>query len=166
MADIHFEQPAPVPLNPALDALGKVLRGIAGQEASWKGFALHANLGEAGLPDVGYIAVPIQLTIGESTPGINQIPIAIRAASHPGSFPVFQGAIAVEMSGNSASMFSLGGSYDVPLGVIGSLVNAALVRGLAERSLQRFLTDIAQACTAFVEKREADFMRYSVFHTW
>ncbi|MGD0969003.1 MAG: hypothetical protein ABR949_12055 [Candidatus Aquilonibacter sp.] len=160
MPAIRYEQMLAVPPTPIHSALGEILQGIADQDGAWKDFALHASLGEAGLPDVGYLAVPIHLTIGEVVAGVNQFPITIRAAKHPESFPVFEGSVAADMSGNSGSMLSLGGNYDVPLGVFGSLVNAGLVRGLAEHSLQNFLADIAMASVARVERREAEYVRY------
>lgn len=160
MPAIRYEQLLAVAPAPIHSALGEILQGIADQDGAWKDFALHATLGEAGLPDVGYLAVPIHLTIGQVIPGVNQFPIVIRAASHPESFPVFEGAVAAEMSGNASSLLSLGGTYDVPLGVFGSLVNGALVRGLAEHSLRNFLADLAMASVARVEQREAEYIRY------
>jgi hypothetical protein len=159
MPAVRYEQMLAVAPTPIHSAVGEILQGIADQDGAWKDFALHASLGEAGLPDVGYLAVPIHLTIGQVIPGVNQFPITIRAASHPESFPVFEGSVAADMSG-TGSLLSLGGTYDVPLGVFGSLVNGALVRGLAEHSLRNFLADIATASVARVEKREAEYVRY------
>lgn len=163
MPDIHLEHRVAIPLGLAFAALGEVLTGIATQESAWRGFALHADLGDAGLPNVGYIAVPIALTLTPATPGINQHIISIRAASHPESFPVFNGAIAADMAGPSGAMLTLGGSYEVPLGPIGTMLNAVAAKHLAERTLANFLADVAQACVARVEKRETEFMRYAAF---
>jgi hypothetical protein len=161
MPDVRLGEEIKIPFGIAYETLGSVLRGIANQDDSWKGFSLHVDLGDTGLPNVGYTAIPITLEVGPATPGIKQYNVTIRAARHPESFPVFEGALGQDMVGRSSSMIWLVGRYDVPLGSLGSFLDASVARGVAEKALRNFLCDIAGACVAYVEKREADFMRFA-----
>jgi hypothetical protein len=163
MVDVRLERRIDVPTGLSFHALGEVLSGIARAEKPWIGFALHVDLADAGLPDVGFVAVPVTLELGTQTPGINQYNITVHAARHPEAFPVFTGSFGADMAGQSASMLWLSGKYSVPLGPVGSLMNASLGRDVAHRSLENLLSDVANATLARVEHRESEFMRYSLF---
>jgi len=147
----------------AFGALREIVSAIAAQEAAWEGFALHVDLGDARLPDVGYIAIPVILTAKPVQPGIQQIDIAFRAARHPESFPTFDGAIGVDSTGPSGAMLWLSGEYSVPLAAAGKLFDATVLRGVAERALQNLVDDIATACRARIDKNEAAYARYRLF---
>jgi len=144
-----------VPTGMAFRALGEVLDAIAKGEGPWAGFFFHVDLGHVNLPNVGYIAIPIQLTIGKHTPGINQYRINIRAASHPTLFPVFDGQIGTDASGDETVIW-IGGSYDVPFGTAGAVFDAGVARGIAQRCVENFNEDVANAVQAMVEQRESD----------
>jgi len=76
---------------------------------------------------------------------------------------MLNGAVGADMSGHSASTLWIGGTYDVPMGSLGSLVNASVARGIAQRTLENFIEDLAVACSARIDKRESEFMHYSLF---
>jgi hypothetical protein len=160
--NVRLERALGVPAESAAQALGELLKAIADQEGMWHGFALHVSLGELRLPDVGYVAVPIQL---EVTPQeARTFEIAFHAASLPVAFPGFKGRMGLDSApGIGESMLYLFGDYDLPLHVFGKLLDAALLPRVAERSLQNFIEDIAQACEARVNKREAEFARYHFY---
>jgi hypothetical protein len=159
MTNVRLERKTNIPFGLAFETLGTILSGIADQTPLWKGFALHVDLGDAGLPSVGYVAIPIALEIGPIVPGIDQYTVTIRAARNSQTFPVFEGAMGADMVGRSASMLWLAGSYAVPLGSLGSVLNASLARGVAQRALHNFLSDVADACIANTVKRETENVR-------
>jgi len=153
------ERHVAVPYGTSLRALGEILTGIATGAKPWAGFYFHVDLEDIGLPNVGYVAIPIALTLGTQVPGINQYPVTIRAASHPQAFPTLKGAIGTDMAGNETVLW-VGGTYDVPLGLFGAIVDASLARGVAQRCLENFADDLAKALHARVEAHEADYARF------
>ncbi len=165
MAQIRLERALHVPAVSGFEALGATLDAIARQDGPWAGFALHIRLGEMHLPDVGYVAVPITLEIPARHPEARSLDISFSASSHPSAFPTFDGAMGVEENGSGESSLWLSGTYEVPLHAIGRVIDAALISGVAERTLQSFIDEIAEACTARVNKREAEFMRYRFYST-
>ena len=163
MADVRFETQLSAPPALAFGSLGEVLRDIASQEGAWEGFALHVELSVTGLPDVGYIAIPIALEVDPVEPGLMQIGTRFRAAHHPESFPVFGGAFGIDASGPSSSILWIAGTYEVPHRGVGKLVDATLLRGVAHRALDNLVSDVSVACAAIIQKREAAYARYRMF---
>jgi hypothetical protein len=157
------ERRVDVPYGLSLGTLGEILSAIAQRKGAWSGFFFHVNLGDVGLLDVGYVAIPIELTLGTHTPGINEYPVTIHAASHPKAFPALKGYIGTDMAAGNASILWLGGTYDVPMGGLGALIDAGPAHGVAQRCLQNFVDDLAEALRARVEQREAELVRYKHF---
>ncbi len=163
MSDVRIERQLGAPPALAFTALGEILRDIAAQQGGWEGFALHVDLGDAGLPDVGYVAIPIALDVLPLQPGLQQVNVAIRAARHPESFPTFSGAFGIDATGPTGAMLWSAGNYEVPLQVTGRLIDATVLRGIARKALDNLLDDVAVACRARIEKREAAYARYRLF---
>jgi hypothetical protein len=160
VSDVRLQRNLTIPPVPAYRALHEILQAIAAQEGSWRGFALHISLGDLHLADFGYVAIPIHLTLGKPHAESQAVDLSFRAAHHAGSFPTFKGSMGVDAVGPSDSILWLGGGYDVPLNVFGKLLDASLAAGAANRTLENFVDDMAAACTALVEKREAEYVRY------
>lgn len=160
MPEIRLQRSLRVPPVPAFASLKEVLAEIAAQEGAWRGFALHVSLGDLRLPDVGYVAVPIALETGETHAETRSIDMEFTAASHAASFPRFKGAAGIDTTGPSESILWLGGDYGVPLHVFGELFDRTIASGIAERTLDNLIDDLAVAIVANVEKREADYARY------
>jgi hypothetical protein len=153
-----------VPADPAAEALGYLLRAIADQEGPWRGFALHISLGDLRLPDVGYVAVPIRLTAAKHPKEAHAFDISFNASSLPAAFPGFKGEMGVEDVGSLGECtLYLRGVYELPMQFFGKLLDAALTPGVAERSLENFIDEIATACEARVNQREAEFARYRFY---
>jgi hypothetical protein len=166
MADVRLQRSMRVPPVPAFEALHEVLQGIAAQEGPWRGFALHVSLGDLHLPDVGYVSVPIALTVGKLSPETpHALEITFKARRHEQSFPTFRGSAGVDATGPSASILWLAGSYDVPFQLFGKLFDATLAAGMAERTLENLIDDLADASTARTDQREAEFVRYRFYGT-
>jgi hypothetical protein len=163
VSDVRVQRNLPIPSVPAFRALSEILPAIAAQEGNWRGFALHLALGDLRLADFGYVSVPIDLTLGQTHAEAQSVDLKFRASNHPGSFPTFTGIIGVDAMGPSGAILWLGGGYDVPLNLFGKFLDASLASGAAGKTLENFVEDIAAACTALVEKREAEYVRFRMF---
>jgi hypothetical protein len=161
--EVRLARALRVPADSAAQALGELLVAIAHQEGPWRGFALHVGLGDLHLPDVGYVAVPIDLQVEKDAHDAHTFRLAFVSANLPGAFPGFKGTMGVEPGGLGACTLHLRGSYDPPMQLFGKLLDAALTPGVAERSLENFIDEIAAACEARVNQREAEFVRYRFY---
>jgi hypothetical protein len=164
MPKVDLEKPLNVPAVPARDAASQIFRDIAANAHEWQGFALHLNLGALGLPDVGYIAIPVRLEIaGEEFEPRHQIRFTIHSRRNAEIFPVFDGSLGVDSSGPSSAQVWLGGEYELPLSGFGAFFDKAVAGRAATQTLENFLSDIAEAIAARVEKRELSLARYRLF---
>lgn len=163
MSDIRIERRLRASPAVSFGLLGEILRAIAAQNGPWEGYGFHANLAEAGLPDVGYLTIPIVLSVSPPPEGVRQYAFAVRARRHPEAFPAFEGCAGIDGSGTSGASLWISGSYEVPAGVAGKAINATLLRGLAHHVLEHFATDLERAVDAAYEKRESEFARYRFF---
>jgi hypothetical protein len=161
--EIELDRELRVPPGPASQALEEVLNGIAEQKGGWRGFALHVRLADLHLPDVGYVAIPIALTARKHPTQSEWFEVSFSAVSSPATFPTFKGTLCAKPDGPSASILHLDGTYDIPLHVLGRLLDATLIAGVATRTLENFVEDIAAACTATVDQREEEFVRYRFY---
>jgi hypothetical protein len=163
MSNVRLERNLKVPAVPAYEALRAILRAIEAQEGNWRGFALHVSLGDLHLADFGYVAVPVRIAVGREHEDARAVDLTFNAVNQPSSFPTFNGSIGMDAMGTSGAILWLGGGYDVPLLTFGKLIDATLASGVAKRSLENFIDDVAAACTALVERREAEYVRYRMF---
>lgn len=163
MPEIRLTRTLRVPADPAAEALGELLLAIARQEGPWRGFALHVSLGDLRLPDVGYVAVPIELKVERQHEAPHAFQVSFVSSNLPSAFPAFKGTIAVEQGALGESALHLNGAYELPMQLFGKLLDAAFTPGVAERSLENFLDEIAAACEARVNQREAEFIRYRFY---
>jgi hypothetical protein len=163
VSDVRWQRNLKIPAGAAYGALREILRAIAAQEGNWRGFALHVSLGDLNLADFGYVAVPVCIVVGKELQDAHAVDLTLTAVNQPSSFPTFKGSLGVDAMGTSGSILWLGGGYDVPLHVFGKLLDATLAAGVAKRTLENFIDDIAAACTAFVERREAEYVRFRMF---
>ncbi|MBV8067908.1 MAG: hypothetical protein JO113_08015, partial [Candidatus Eremiobacteraeota bacterium] len=108
-------------------------------------------------------AVPIDLKVEKDPQGVRAFHVSFVSANLPGAFPGFNGSMSVEPGGLGESTLSLRGSYDPPMRLFGKFLDAALTPGVAERSLENFIDEIASACEARVNQREAEFVRYRFY---
>jgi hypothetical protein len=163
MPDVRLERKLRVPEDPAATALGELLQAIADQEGPWRGFALHISLGDVHLPDVGYVAVPIHLQVAPYPSTAHVFEITFKSAKLASAFPTFKGRIGVEAAGLGEALLVLRGGYDLPMQIFGNLLDRALAPGVAARSLENFVDEIASAVEARVNQREAEFARYRFY---
>jgi hypothetical protein len=161
--EIRLTQRLKVPAESAAEALGELLKAIADREGPWRGFALHVGLGDLRLPDVGYVSVPIHLTVEKDPDQKLAFDITFTSENLPAAFPGFRGKMSLESSGLGESTLVLQGTYEPPMQLFGRLFDAALMPRVAQRSLENFIEEIGAACEARVNQREADFVRYRYY---
>jgi hypothetical protein len=138
-----------VPAVLARDELARIMRAIAEHLPPYEDATLHVGLQDLRLPFLGDISVPIEADV-DSQPLRYACKLKIAAGSGATLFPAFSGAINVSPVGSAASELWLQGQYDVPLGALGAAVDATLLRGVAERSLGKFLDFLAKTIVANV----------------
>jgi hypothetical protein len=158
--EVRLERKLQVPADSASQALGELLQAIERQEGPWRGFALHVGFGDLHLPDVGYVAVPIRLTVEKDAKEARAFDIRFNAANLPDVFPGFTGTMRVEPGELGQCELYLSGEYELPMQFFGKLLDGALMPNVAAVSLENFIDEIAAACQARVDQREAEFVRY------
>lgn len=163
MPEVRLQRTLRVPADPAAEALGELLKAIANQEGPWRGFALHVSLGDLRLPDVGYVAIPIDLKLEKDSHESRAFDISFVSANLPAAFPAFQGTFSVEPGALGESTLYLRGKYEQPMQLFGKLLDATVTPGVAPRSLENFVQEIGEACEARVNEREAEFIRYRYY---
>ncbi len=162
--DVRLERTLQVPADSAATALGELLQAIANQDGLWRGFALHISLGDMRLPDVGYVAVPIDLKVTKESADPRTFDISFSSANLPTAFPTFKGAMGLEpAAGLGECILFLRGGYDLPMQIFGKFLDMTVTPKLAQRSLENFIDEIGEACTARVNAREAEFARYHFY---
>lgn len=72
------------------------------------------------------------------------LPITWHAEPARAVFPVFEGAIELEPMSHAAAQLTLTGSYDVPLGPLGAVIDATILRDVATRTAERLLAPLAR----------------------
>jgi hypothetical protein len=167
MAKVEMDRELRVPVVPARAAASDILREIAMEKGKWGDFALYTKLSTLGLPDVGYIAIPVIVdSITENLEPRHEIHFKIRARRSKEAFPTFDGAIGIDGSGPSNAQMWLAGTYDVPMQGLGAVLDQTLASGVAEQSLRNMLNELADAIQAKVERRQIDDVRYRlIFNT-
>ena len=161
--ETRFQRNLKVPPVPAFAALTEIVQAIAEGAGGWRGFALHVDLGDLRLPDVGYISIPIRLTAGKPQSITRSIDMWFTAAKQPAAFPKFSGAAGIEATGPAGTIFWLAGEYDVPMSLFGKLFDRTIAAGVATRTLENLVDDLGEAIVASVEKREAEYVRYRLY---
>lgn len=162
MPTIRLQRSLTVPADLASGALGSILQSIAGQQGPWRGFALHVSLGDLRLPDVGYVAVPIDLSVQKADKK-DTFEIRFSAERLPSAFPVFTGSLELESGSLGESTLHLDGRYELPVPIVGALFDRTLVPHVAAKSLENLLEELASACEARVNQHEADYARYHYY---
>jgi hypothetical protein len=167
MPKIDLQRPLSVPTVPARSAASSIMHEITDEKGEWADFALYITLAALGLPDVGYVAIPVKVdNLNETLEPRHEIAFRLRARRSPEAFPTFEGGMGVDSTGPSNSLLWLAGSYDVPLGGFGAILNSTLAHGTAEQSLWNMLVELGDAIQARVERREKDVARYRlIFNT-
>lgn len=167
MPKIDLQRPLSVPAVPARSAISSIMHEIAESKGEWSDFSLYVALATLGLPDVGYIAIPVAIELtSETLEPRHEIGFTLHARRSPDLFPKFKGGVGIDSTGPSNALVWLGGEYEVPMSGFGNVLNQHLARGTADQSLRNMLNELADAIQARVERREMDRARYRlIFNT-
>lgn len=161
MPDINVQEAINLPPAPAFAAVREIVDAISAGRGKWQEFALHIDLRDLNMPDVGYLAVPVRLTseaVRDSNP--TAIPIRIEAKKLPDAFPAFTGEIGIDGTGPSSSTVWLGGTYELPTNPVSTFIGRPMVDRVAEQTLRNFVSDIAGAVQRKGEHDEIAAVRY------
>lgn len=163
MPSVHIERALNVPAIPAQAAASSILHDIAERRGVWQEFSLYLQLGALGVPDVGYIAIPVDVELGEqATQPQPRIAFTLHARSSPDRFPVLEGTLGIEPAGPSTSTLRVDGTYDLPGGAVGAAFNKLVGERAADKTLENMAADLADAIEARVQQRELSMARYRV----
>ena len=148
------------PYEPVRDALradpGAIFRRatkVAEDRSEAVAASLSVNL--AGLE----VRKGIAITVGdmeETQPGgpstrVFTVAVEWQAETSPGLFPQMHGELRVYPLSPTETQVELVGKYDPPMGVLGSVLDAAAGHRLAEASVHRFVKDVVEHLRASVE---------------
>ena len=106
--------------------------------------SLGLNVRQMHLPFQATICVAVDADVcpGEAR---NEWRLQIRAAP---LYPMFQGLLRLLPAEQSGAQLQIDGRYRVPFGALGRALDATVMRGAAESSLQRFVREIAYRVAA------------------
>lgn len=167
MPSVDLQLALTVPAVPARSAASEIMHEIAEQRPPFEEFSLYLNFGSLGLPDVGYVAIPVMIVdLNETNEPSHEIRFKMCSRRNPEVFPKFEGALGVDVSGPSSATLWLAGDYELPLQPLGIVLDKIFAGGAAEKTLNTMLDELAEAIVARVEKNERRRVQYRlVFNT-
>jgi hypothetical protein len=136
----------PMPYQIAEEALmaspGEWLPGLA-RDADTEGERLLAQVGFGGAVR---IERRVEVSLGEPLhfPSRLVLPIKWKAASAEGLFPELEADLELGPIGPSRTQLSINARYRPPLGVIGRVVDRALLHRMGEATLKDFIENVAE----------------------
>lgn len=97
------------------------------------------------------VGTEIDISVGEAQetprtlgrPPSLRIPIEWEAVKRPRLFPLMKAELSVYPLTGTETQLDFSGSYEPPLGPLGSVIDAALGRRIAEASVHRLVADLA-----------------------
>jgi len=152
-ARIELSRPMAVPGPLALESMLAILHALSLHEAPYERAALSLGFDRIGVPGAGELSVPVMLAT-DAQPQRYECELTITATATTELFPTFAGSVSVSPMRDSGSELWLQGTYSVPFGAAGQLVDATILRGAADASLQRFVTWLAHEIVVRVEREQ------------
>jgi len=129
----------------AAEVFRNATKSAAGKASS---VASELHVGFAGIEVSTDIAITIvSIESSERTvaaPESTRIKLDWEAAEMPRLFPLMHAELAVYPLTAKETQLDLSGTYEPPLGVIGSVIDAAVGHRIAEASVHHFIKDIAR----------------------
>ncbi|HXP92080.1 MAG TPA: hypothetical protein VN905_01300 [Candidatus Binatia bacterium] len=144
-----FVQSREVPLaaQSLHESLGDVLESIATRSQA-DAIVLSALVGKG----TGRVSVPVELSVTKRSAKDSSIAVTIKARSAKAFFPRFKGAFYALPMAPARTNLRLKGTYTVPLGPLGSTINAAGMHKMAEDSLRDLFERVADETIAAIRK--------------
>lgn len=103
-------------------------------------------LAEVGLgPEGRRIDKKVEIELGspQGTPSVRVLPISWRATGPQWLFPRLDGDIELAALGSARTQLSISARYQPPMGVVGRVLDRALLHRVAEATLKDFLEGVA-----------------------
>ena len=120
---------------------------------------------DVGVADAA-MSVPVTVELGDAhTRTLASVPIALKATHHSRLFPAFHGTVRSEGGGPLESVLRLDGTYDVPLGALGSVVDRTVLGHAAQRSLGAFLDRLRTDVIAEIQRAELSVRQHEGRHS-
>ena len=160
MPQIDLNRGVPIPAPLLQPELARLLIAIEAAQPPFEEFPISVDLGDLHLPNAGVISVPIELhCYGHNVASNAPIGFGFQAKQRGALFPKFTGALSVEPAGSPHSCVRLRGEYEPPMGAVGKILDATVLRSVAERSLRAFLAQLTSEAETSVRRREAEVVQ-------
>jgi hypothetical protein len=137
----------------------EVFRGatkVAAQRAQSVASELHVNF--AGIEVGTDISIAVksveELPKNISAPPLTRLQLEWEAAKLPRLFPFMKAELTVYPLTATETQLDLSGSYEPPLGVLGSVIDSVVGHRIAEASVHQFIKDVAVYLRAELSKPE------------
>lgn len=132
---VELSRPLAASGRPALEAMLAIVQAAGAGTPPYE----HAKT------SLGLESLAIPVTIApEPQEQRYECELTIVPETASGFFPRFDGSISISPMRDQGSELWLMGSYTVPLGAVGEIVDATLLHGVATASLERFVTWLAE----------------------
>ncbi len=148
MATIEMYVPLKSPPEIVCDSLLRVVPAIAQGKPPYERLAMSVTLRDLRIGANGEVKVPIRTRVHREDDSW-RCALDIQAADRERFFPKFRGRLTVVPVDASCELW-LEGAYEVPLGSVGALLDATVLRGAAKNSLWKFLQWLADEIKADV----------------
>lgn len=112
--------------------------------------ALALNLRQLKMPLEAMMTVPVDVHVSAGD-ARNEWRLRICAASDPFLYPTFSGVLALIPACGQGCQLQLDGDYTPPFGALGRLIDATLLRGVAQSSLERFVREVGYRVAAVAQ---------------
>ncbi len=136
---VELRRPLDVPGPAALAGMLQILNAVSTQAPPYERTALSLGLDA--------ISVPIRIESIEQSQRY-ECEIAIAAAAGARTFPRFKGTMSISPQRDQGSELWLQGSYTVPFGAAGEVVDETLLHGVATHALDVFVAWMANEIAA------------------
>lgn len=145
MPSVVYSREVPLAAQSLHEAIGDVLESIATRSRA-DAVVLSAPVGNSS----SQVSIPVELTVTKRSVKDSSVAVTIKARSAKALFPEFKGAFYALAMAPARTNLRLKGSYSVPLGLVGSTVNAAGMHRVAEDSLRDLFERVADETVAAV----------------
>lgn len=90
---------------------------------------------------------------------VTRLQLEWQAVKIPSLFPFMKAELSIYPLTRTETQLDFSGFYEPPLGAVGKAVNAIIAHRMAELSVHRFVSDVAESCLA--EGQSGDWARQS-----
>ena len=141
MSTIEMYVPLKFPPDLVCESLMRVVPAVAQGKSPYERLAMSVTLRDLRIGTTGEVKIPIRTRVQPEDDSW-RCALDIQAADKERFFPKFRGRLTVVPVDAHCELW-LEGAYEVPLGSVGALFDATVLRGAAKNSLWKFLQWLA-----------------------